>query len=339
MDAIAADLGLDRTVVRERNFIAPRGDALRPRAGLPGRPAAGLRLRRLPGLAGDAEAAGRLGRLRGGAGRGARRGAHASGSGWPATSRAPASAPTRAGTSGSRPTAASSSPPASPPRARATGRCSRRSSPTSSACRSSSITVTTGDTRRFKYAVGTFASRTAVMSGSAVALTARKVREKALRHRRPGARGRGRRPRDRRRARPGRGRPRVGRVLDRPRRRRRPLEPAPLRVRRGGRAGHPVRRPRRPRAAAGGRGGVARAGGHRVLLTAPLDVRQRHARGGRGDRPGDGRDQDPALLRRPRLRHAGQPDDRRGPDPRRGGPGRRRRALRADGVRRATASC
>jgi len=43
------------------------------------------------------------------------------------------------------------------------------------------IRVTTGDTRRFKYAVGTFASRTAVMSGSAVALTARKVRDKALR--------------------------------------------------------------------------------------------------------------------------------------------------------------
>jgi carbon-monoxide dehydrogenase large subunit len=43
------------------------------------------------------------------------------------------------------------------------------------------IKVTTGDTRRFKYAVGTFASRTAVMSGSAVAMTARKVRAKALR--------------------------------------------------------------------------------------------------------------------------------------------------------------
>jgi aerobic carbon-monoxide dehydrogenase large subunit len=43
------------------------------------------------------------------------------------------------------------------------------------------IRVTTGDTRRFKYAVGTFASRTAVMSGSAVAMTARKVRAKALR--------------------------------------------------------------------------------------------------------------------------------------------------------------
>ena len=42
------------------------------------------------------------------------------------------------------------------------------------------VRVTTGDTRRFKYAVGTFASRTAVMSGSAVALTARRVREKAL---------------------------------------------------------------------------------------------------------------------------------------------------------------
>jgi aerobic carbon-monoxide dehydrogenase large subunit len=43
------------------------------------------------------------------------------------------------------------------------------------------IRVTTGDTRRFKYAVGTFASRTAVMSGSAVAVTARQVRAKALR--------------------------------------------------------------------------------------------------------------------------------------------------------------
>ncbi|NUS50517.1 MAG: xanthine dehydrogenase family protein molybdopterin-binding subunit [Nocardioidaceae bacterium] len=42
------------------------------------------------------------------------------------------------------------------------------------------VRVTTGDTRRFKYAVGTFASRTAVMSGSAVALTARSVRDKAL---------------------------------------------------------------------------------------------------------------------------------------------------------------
>jgi CO/xanthine dehydrogenase Mo-binding subunit len=43
------------------------------------------------------------------------------------------------------------------------------------------VTVTTGDTRRFQYGVGTFASRAAVMSGNAVAAAARTVRTKALR--------------------------------------------------------------------------------------------------------------------------------------------------------------
>ncbi|MGL4175073.1 MAG: molybdopterin cofactor-binding domain-containing protein, partial [Dermatophilaceae bacterium] len=43
------------------------------------------------------------------------------------------------------------------------------------------VHVTTGDTRRMAYAVGTFASRGAVMSGNAVALAARVVRSKALR--------------------------------------------------------------------------------------------------------------------------------------------------------------
>ncbi len=43
------------------------------------------------------------------------------------------------------------------------------------------VRVVTGDTRRFGYAVGTFASRTTVMSGSAVALAARAARAKALR--------------------------------------------------------------------------------------------------------------------------------------------------------------
>src|SRR6476661_7585926 len=43
------------------------------------------------------------------------------------------------------------------------------------------VEVHTGDTRRFAYAVGTFASRAAVMSGNAVALAAQGVREKALR--------------------------------------------------------------------------------------------------------------------------------------------------------------
>jgi CO/xanthine dehydrogenase Mo-binding subunit len=43
------------------------------------------------------------------------------------------------------------------------------------------VHVTTGDTRRMGYAVGTFASRAAVMSGNAIAFAAKAVREKALR--------------------------------------------------------------------------------------------------------------------------------------------------------------
>jgi len=43
------------------------------------------------------------------------------------------------------------------------------------------VQVMTGDTRAFGYAVGTFASRAAVMSGSAVALAARAARAKAIR--------------------------------------------------------------------------------------------------------------------------------------------------------------
>ncbi|MGN6610657.1 MAG: aerobic carbon-monoxide dehydrogenase large subunit, partial [Angustibacter sp.] len=45
----------------------------------------------------------------------------------------------------------------------------------------SDVEVVTGDTRRFPYAVGTFASRAAVMSGSAIAVASRIVRAKALR--------------------------------------------------------------------------------------------------------------------------------------------------------------
>ena len=193
------------------------------------------------------------------------------------------------------------------------------------------VFVTTGDTRRMPYAVGTFASRAAVMSGNAIALAARNVRAKALRIaadalevsaedleivdgdiRVKGA--------------PGThliARHRLGDV-----------QPAALRLRRGGQGGHPVRRHRRPRQAAGGRRRRARARGQGLLLPHPGDLRQRHARGDRRDRPGHRRGQDPALLRDPRLRHDDQPDDRRGPGARRGGPGRRRRALRADGLRR-----
>jgi CO/xanthine dehydrogenase Mo-binding subunit len=42
------------------------------------------------------------------------------------------------------------------------------------------VQVTTGDSRRLGYAVGTFASRTAVTAGNAVALAAGKIRAKAL---------------------------------------------------------------------------------------------------------------------------------------------------------------
>ncbi len=43
------------------------------------------------------------------------------------------------------------------------------------------VEITTGDTRRMGYGVGTFASRAAVMSGSAIHLAALRAREKALR--------------------------------------------------------------------------------------------------------------------------------------------------------------
>ena len=48
-------------------------------------------------------------------------------------------------------------------------------------CRFEDVEVVTGDTRRMPYAVGTFASRAAVMSGSAVHLAARRAKEKVLR--------------------------------------------------------------------------------------------------------------------------------------------------------------
>jgi carbon-monoxide dehydrogenase large subunit len=47
-------------------------------------------------------------------------------------------------------------------------------------CRFEDVEVVTGDTRRMPYAVGTFASRAAVMSGSAIHLAAKKAKEKAL---------------------------------------------------------------------------------------------------------------------------------------------------------------
>jgi carbon-monoxide dehydrogenase large subunit len=48
-------------------------------------------------------------------------------------------------------------------------------------CRFEDVEIVTGDTRRMPYAVGTFASRAAVMSGSAIHLAALRAREKVLR--------------------------------------------------------------------------------------------------------------------------------------------------------------
>ncbi len=179
MDAIAADLGLDRTVVRERNFIAP--DEMPYDHGLvfqDGRPlvydsgdfpASLAMLKRLVGWD-DFEAVRAAARAEGrtvgiglacyveGTGVGPYEGGHI-----------------RVETDGSVVVS--------------TGLTSQGQGHRTMLAQIvadelgvpfDSITVSTGDTRRFKYAVGTFASRTAVMSGSAVALTARKVRAKAL---------------------------------------------------------------------------------------------------------------------------------------------------------------
>ena len=142
-----ADDGRDRRRARPRpgggalaQLHPARGDALRPGADVPGRPAAQVRLRRLPRLARQAQGARGVGRLRGLPRGGARPRDARSASASAATSRAPASAPTRAATSTSRRAAGSTSPPASPPRARGTRRSSRRSSPTSSASRSTTCT-------------------------------------------------------------------------------------------------------------------------------------------------------------------------------------------------------
>ena len=114
-----ADHGRDREVPRQGPHRGARGELhparrvpLRPRADLPGRPRAGVRLRRLPGLAGEDQGAGRLGRVPGVPGRRWPRRAAGSASAWPATSRAPASGPTRARTCTSRPPARSRSRPA-----------------------------------------------------------------------------------------------------------------------------------------------------------------------------------------------------------------------------------
>ena len=332
---IAAHLGLDRAEVRSRNFIQPERDALRPRADVPGRPAAEVRLGRLPGIPGQAQGARRLGRLR----RLPRAGRRPRGAGWAwasaATSRAPASAPTRAATSTSRRAAGSTSRPGLTTQGQGHQTILAQIVADELGVRIEDVHVTTGDTRRMPYAVGTFASRGAVMSGNAVALAARVVRAKALRI-----------AADALEVSPDdleiddgvisvKGAPGTSIALSTVAVLSNPLRYAFDESAAGRNA---VRRHLRPRQAAGGRRRGAGPRGQGLLLPHPGDLRQRHARGDRRDRPGHGRDPHPALLRRPRLRRHGQPDDRRGPGARRRRAGRRRGALRADGLRRVRAA-
>ena len=156
-----------------------------------------------------------------------------------------------------------------------------------------SVRVTTGDTRRFGYAVGTFASRAAVMSGSAVALAARAARTKALRV-----------AADALECDPAdldiadgvvsmKGNPTASIPLGQVAVLSNPLRYAFDEAAQGR---HPVRPARRSRQAAGGRRRRARPGGQGLLLPAAVDVRLRHARRDRRDRPGHQRDRDRAST-------------------------------------------
>ena len=100
-----------------------------------------------------------------------------------------ASGRTRAPTCGSSRAAGSSWRPASPPRGRATRRPSPRSPPRRSAAIPADVTVVTGDTSRFNWGAGTFASRALVTSGNAVAVAAAEGPRQGAPARRRAARG------------------------------------------------------------------------------------------------------------------------------------------------------
>ena len=147
------------------------------------------------------------------------------------------------------------------------------------------VYVTTGDTRRFPYAVGTYASRAAVMSGNAVALAARAVRAKAVRI---AAEALEAAPEDLDieagwstcgDAEPGHPAVAGGGAV----------QPAALLVLQGGAGRHAVRLAGRPRRGAGRRRRRARPGGPRLLLAGALDVRRGDARRRGGGRPDTGR--------------------------------------------------
>ncbi len=156
----------------------PRGDALRLPPDLPGRSPAHLRQRRLPGRDGQAQETHRLGRVRGVQGTRPRRGPsrrHRCGS----VRRGHGTGPVRGRTRAHRDLGQG--------QGRHRPDDSGQGHQTSFAqivaddlgVPVSDVEIVTGDTRRFGYAVGTFASRGAVMSGSAFHVAAQMVAEKA----------------------------------------------------------------------------------------------------------------------------------------------------------------
>ena len=336
MDRIAETLGLDRAQVRGGELHPARRVPVRPGPDLPGRPPADLRLRELPSAAGDDQGHDRLGRpsrraeprlaskgrLLGiglgcyveGTGPGPYEGAHI-----------------QVLTDGSIEVAI--------------GLTSQGQGHQTVFAQIvadelgvpfESVRVTTGDTRRFGYAVGTFASRAAVMSGSAVALAARAVQGEGAAGglRRPGVLG----PDDLEivggvvsvKGNPTASIP-LGQVA---------VLSNPLRYAfdEAAKAATQFARPADPNIPPVADGRIAGPGIQRLLLAAAVHLRLRHARRDRRDRPGHQRDQHREVLRRARLRHPDQPDDRLRTGARRGRAGHRRRAVRDPGLRRARAT-
>ena len=195
------------------------------------------------------------------------------------------------------------------PRVRAMRRRSRRSSPRSSGSRPRTSRFATATPTSRPYGLGTYGSRSTPVSGAAVAVVSRKVRDKA---RQIAATMLETRPEDLAWEK-GRwyvkGDPEKGALI----------EEIAQRAYSGERdAGRHGGRPRRP-------GDLRPAESH-------LPLRRVHRR--RRHRPRDRVREGQAVHRRRRLRRADQPDDRRGPDSRRARRGDRDRADGGDHVRR-----
>ena len=212
-------------------------------------------------------------------------------------------------------TAPSSSTSASAPRARATRRRSPRSAPTSWRCRSSRVVVGAATPSLVGYGMGTIASRVAAVAGPRWRAPPREVA-------RQGAAGR---PPSCSSARPRTSCSPTGRVL---------VTGVPGKS--ADASAEVARAAVRSRALAQAGGPGLSACGFFYPDTRHLGLRRpgRRRRGGRRDV----RAPAAPLRRRARLRAPHQPDDRRGPAPRRRRPGHRHRARRGAGLRRRRAS-